>query len=159
MTQAAAAPGPTRRVPRWLLVALFSSLAINLVFVGVVAGALWRFRHPGWPGGAAPVPLASHLQNLAARTYHLGIRPHRLSVDAAEAGALRLRGTVEFAEISGSETFLHVSLTELGAECVIHRAGTEPHLPGEDIEVFFQPDAVFAYFEDGRLAAAPEPRD
>jgi glycerol transport system ATP-binding protein len=110
-------------------------------------------------GGAAPVPLAAHLQNLAAGTYRLGIRPHRLSVDAAEAGALRLRGTVEFAEISGSETFLHVSLTELGAECVIHRAGTEPHLPGEDIEVFFQPDAVFAYFEDGRLAAAPEPRD
>jgi uncharacterized membrane protein len=52
MTQAASALGPTRRVPRWLLVALFASLAVNLVVVGLVAGALWRFRPLGWPGAA-----------------------------------------------------------------------------------------------------------
>ena len=32
----------TRRVPRWLLVALLASLALNLVIVGSVAGAMWR---------------------------------------------------------------------------------------------------------------------
>ena len=72
------------------------------------------------------------------------------------AGALALRGTVELAEISGSETFLHVRLSESGADFVIHRAGTRPHVPGETIDIFFDPATVFAYFEDGRLAAAPE---
>ena len=39
---------PTRRAPRWLLAALFASLALNLVVVGLVAGAVWRFRPPAW---------------------------------------------------------------------------------------------------------------
>jgi uncharacterized membrane protein len=51
MTEAATALTPTRRLPRWLLAALFASIAVNLVFVGLVAGALWRFR-PAWPGAA-----------------------------------------------------------------------------------------------------------
>ena len=33
-----------RRAPRWLLVALFASMALNLVIVGLLAGAIWRFR-------------------------------------------------------------------------------------------------------------------
>ena len=39
---------PTWRAPRWLLAALFASLALNLVVVGLVAGAVWRFRPPAW---------------------------------------------------------------------------------------------------------------
>jgi len=44
-----------RRAPRWLLVALFASLALNLVVVGSVAGAVWRFRKPPpWAGAVTP---------------------------------------------------------------------------------------------------------
>src|SRR6516225_9650470 len=39
---------PTPRAPRWLLAALFASLALNLVVVGLVAGAIWRFHPPAW---------------------------------------------------------------------------------------------------------------
>ena len=39
---------PMRRAPRWLLAALFASLALNLVVVGLVAGAMWRFHAPVW---------------------------------------------------------------------------------------------------------------
>jgi glycerol transport system ATP-binding protein len=109
-------------------------------------------------GSVATAPLAKHLLGLAPGTYRLGIRPHRLHTGAAEAGALVLRGIVEFAEISGSETFLHVRLNEIGTDSVIHRAGTKPHDPGEVLEVSFDPAAVYAYSEDGRLAAAPEPQ-
>ena len=38
--------GAVRRTPRWMLVALFVSLALNLIVVGSVAGAVWRFRTP-----------------------------------------------------------------------------------------------------------------
>lgn len=45
--------GAMRRIPRWLLALLFASLAVNLVVIGSIAGAMWRFRGP--PPGASPV--------------------------------------------------------------------------------------------------------
>jgi len=44
-----------RRAPRWLLMVLFASLAVNLVIVGSVAGAVWRHRAPPvWTGVVIP---------------------------------------------------------------------------------------------------------
>jgi uncharacterized membrane protein len=44
-----------RRTPRWVLAALFVSLALNLIVVGSVAGAMWRFRAPPpWATGVTP---------------------------------------------------------------------------------------------------------
>jgi uncharacterized membrane protein len=44
-----------RRAPRWLLVALFASLALNLLIVGSLAGAVWRHRGPPtWAGVVIP---------------------------------------------------------------------------------------------------------
>jgi len=44
-----------RRAPRWLLVVLFTSLAVNLVIVGSVAAAAWRHREPpAWAGVVIP---------------------------------------------------------------------------------------------------------
>ncbi len=106
-------------------------------------------------GADASAPLAQHLKGLAPGAYRLGIRPHRLSTDSPQARALTLGGVVEFVELSGSETFLHVRLTASGAHCVIHQAGTHPHSPGEALDVSFDPTAMYAYSPDGRLAAAP----
>ena len=47
--------GATRQAPRWMLVALFVSLALNLVVVGSVAGAVWRCRAPP-PWAASVIP-------------------------------------------------------------------------------------------------------
>jgi uncharacterized membrane protein len=46
---------PPQRAPRWLLLALLASLALNLVVVGLVAGAVWRFSTaPIWANAVAP---------------------------------------------------------------------------------------------------------
>ena len=51
MTQAVAMMArQAGRAPRWLWAALFTSLAINLVVVGLVVGAVWRLREPPGPG-------------------------------------------------------------------------------------------------------------
>jgi uncharacterized membrane protein len=48
-------PERTRRAPRWMLVALFVSLGLNLIVVGSVAGAVWRFRSPPqWASAVTP---------------------------------------------------------------------------------------------------------
>jgi uncharacterized membrane protein len=56
MTEAGNAnAGAKRRTPRWVLVALFASLALNLIIVGLVAGAVWRFRTPPpWASAVTP---------------------------------------------------------------------------------------------------------
>ena len=56
-----------RRTPRWLLVALLASLALNLIIVGSVAGAMWRFRKPP-PWASAVTPnLLGYASTLPAR--------------------------------------------------------------------------------------------
>lgn len=128
---------------------LTSAPPMNLIEGRVAAGRLQV-------GSTATAALASHLAGLAPGAYRLGIRPHRLTPGSAKTGGLALRCAVEFAEISGSETFLHVRLADSREACVIHQAGTHPHLPGEVLDVSFDPATVYAYSADGRLAAAPE---
>ena len=46
-----------RTAPRWMQVGLIVSLALNLVIIGSVAGAVWRFRpHPTHIAGSAVIP-------------------------------------------------------------------------------------------------------
>lgn len=42
--------------------------------------------------------------------YRLGFRPHRLSLESGGRNAISLEGTVQIAEISGSETFVHLDV-------------------------------------------------
>lgn len=49
-------PTPARRsAPRWMIIVLLVSLALNLLVAGMVAAAAWRFRHGGFAG---PSPVA-----------------------------------------------------------------------------------------------------
>ncbi len=48
---------------RWPWILLILSLAFNLLFVGLVAGAVWTFRHGGW-GGPRHHAFASSLRRV-----------------------------------------------------------------------------------------------
>ena len=91
--------GAMRRTPRWVLVALFVSLALNLIVVGSVAGAVWRFRAPPvWAtavtpnllGYASTLPLErrKHIwdQTVEERRH---IRPFRREVRAAREETIK----------------------------------------------------------------------
>lgn len=54
-TEASVAPLKRRR---WLLIALFASLGVNLLVAGAMAGAAWRFRH-----GPPMVPMEMRAMN------------------------------------------------------------------------------------------------
>ena len=88
-----ATTGARRRTPRWMLVALFVSLALNLLVVGSLAGAVWRHRGPP-PMTSAVIPnLLGYASTLPAERHrHLWqltrdershIRPFRREVRAA----------------------------------------------------------------------------
>jgi len=61
---ATTAPAAETRTPRWLLVLLFASLALNLLIIGLMAGTAWRFRHAGGPPVWAPPNLIGYSMSL-----------------------------------------------------------------------------------------------
>ena len=43
-----------RQAPRWMLLLLIGSLAVNFLVIGLAAGAMWRFRGPPPLAGVTP---------------------------------------------------------------------------------------------------------
>ncbi|MDP2822461.1 MAG: ABC transporter ATP-binding protein [Sulfuritalea sp.] len=89
-----------------------------------------------------------HLGNLAVAPYIFGFHPGDVRLAASGIGA-----QVELAEISGSETFLHLRRETM---CLVaHLSGVYTYAPGENVEVSIDGAKLFAFTPDGTLAAAP----
>ncbi len=104
-------------------------------------------------GGDVRTPLGEHMRGLAAGAYRFGIRASRLRMDAAPGRRTPIAGTVELAEISGSETFVHVAHHD--TLWVAQTAGVHSFALGQQVEVHVNPESLFVFAADGGLAAAP----
>ena len=85
----------------------------------------------------------------------VGIRASALRLRSSP-GDLCLRGEVELAEISGSDTFVHVA-TQVG-ELVAQFTGVHQFSPGESLALYLDPLQVYVFDANGALAAAPASR-
>ncbi|HUW36930.1 MAG TPA: ABC transporter ATP-binding protein [Rhodocyclaceae bacterium] len=94
------------------------------------------------------LPRSGHLGDLPPGPYIFGFRPG--DVGLASPG---ISSEVELAEISGSETFLHLRHETM--RFVAHLSGVRTHAPGENVEAFLDGAKLFAFTPDGKLAAAP----
>ncbi len=83
----------------------------------------------------------------------LGIRAHELSL-AGEAGQLALRGRVELAEISGSETFIHLARDDV--RLVAQIPGVHNLPLNEPCTLYVRPASLYGFDRSGRLLFAPE---
>ena len=125
---------------------IFSDPPMNMI-EGVIDG------HDAVLGGTLRVPLAGHLSGLGERQYRFGIRANHLFVRAQGASDVAFSARVELAEISGSETFVHVALGP--ASWVVQEEGVHTLALGEEIQVSLDPRSLFVFNTDGRLVAAP----
>ncbi len=82
----------------------------------------------------------------------VGVRAGALRVQACP-GDLMLRGQVELAEISGSDTFVHVN-TQAG-ELVAQLTGVHVFSLGEAITLYFSAAQIYVFAADGNLIVAP----
>ena len=105
-------------------------------------------------GEGVEFSLTNHLQSLSARQYIFGIRPNHLFLRRTSAEDIELRATVELAEISGSETFIHVNYDAAGL--VVQEEGIYPHKMGAEIPVYVNPGHFFVFDEAGVLVASPD---
>lgn len=141
--------GPTAEVfhrPQSIRVArAFSDPPMNLVEGRAAANGV------DLPSGMClPVRPSSAGSAAAART--VGIRASSLRVQGRD-GDLSLPGSVELAEISGSDTFVHVD-TAVG-ELVAQLPGVHVFTLGSPLALYLDPSQVFVFGDHGELLVAP----
>ena len=139
--------GPTAEVfhaPQSLRVArAFSDPPMNLLAGTATAG---KVQLAGGPALALAVPES------VAGAVTVGLRASALNVDAGQ-GDIALPGKVELAEISGSDTFVHVD-TAVG-ELVAQLTGVHQFTLGEPVTLHLDPRQAYVFDATGALLRAP----
>jgi glycerol transport system ATP-binding protein len=143
--------GPTTEVfhhPRSIRVArAFSDPPMNLI-----AGT--RTAHG--VAMAAGVQMALTLPATSNASLTVGVRASALHVRQRE-GDIALPGKVELAEISGSDTFVHVD-TPIG-ELVAQLTGVHQFTLGQAITLYLHPEQAYVFDVKGDLLVAPAARE
>lgn len=142
--------GPTLEVyhrPASLRVAaVFSDPPINTVPVEVADGVART-------AGGFAIPLSHHLAKLVPGRHTLGVRANHLATRRRAPDELEIDARVELAEISGSETFVHVRNADLG--WVVQEGGVHEHGLGQPVRVYLDPARLYAFGAGGLLEMAP----
>jgi len=99
------------------------------------------------------LPLNGHLAGLTAGRYRFGVRANHFFLARSSAEQIEFAATVDLAEISGSETFIHAAHS--GTSWVVQEEGVHSLALGAAVQVYLDPRHVFVFAEDGRLVAAP----
>ncbi|MGJ7579540.1 ABC transporter ATP-binding protein [Variovorax sp. RHLX14] len=139
--------GPTSEVfhePKSLRVArAFSDPPMNLLAATVIAGGV---QLAGGPKLAVDLPAGT------SGALTIGLRSGALHVEQG-AGDLALPGKVELAEISGSDTFVHVH-TAVG-ELVAQLTGVHRFELGASLTLYFSASQAYVFDASERLVVAP----
>jgi glycerol transport system ATP-binding protein len=143
--------GPTAEVfrrPKSIRVArAFSDPPMNLV-----AGTAASIGVTLEAGVNLSVPLPSGPMAASMSALTIGVRASALRV-RQRAGDVALPGKVELAEISGSDTFVHVD-TPIG-ELVAQLTGVHQFQLGESVTLYLNPAQVYVFDAAGNLLVAP----
>jgi glycerol transport system ATP-binding protein len=84
--------------------------------------------------------------------YTVGFRAHHLSLDPIGGDVITFAATVAVAEITGSESFVHLDTGE--HRFVALAPGVRRLEPGSQVTVFLDPRHLLLFDESGRLASA-----
>ena len=97
---------------------------------------------------------AAHMVGLASRPYQFGMRPSHLRLHKESETDLKFLAQVEIAEISGSETFIH--LNHGHHTWTVQQSGVYSYGMGNTVEVFINPARLYVFDQQGQLVAAPK---
>lgn len=98
-------------------------------------------------------PLTQELADLPKGAYQFGIRPSHINLVPKHDDDLEVSVKVEVAEISGSETFLHVKNSHL--DLVLHLSGVHIYNVDEAINIYIPIHKIFVFGTDDKLLQAP----
>ena len=98
------------------------------------------------------MPAVGALTRLPNGAYKLGFRAEAISLDGGADASLGFEGTVAIAEISGSESFVHVETGHGTLVCV--ERGVSRREPGQKVDVRVDAARLFVFDPAGRPVAA-----
>lgn len=127
----------------------FSDPAMNFV-TGRIDGHQVRL------GEAPPIPLQKHFADLQPGDYQFGMRPSHLQLQASSEVDVSFRCGVDIAEISGSETFVHINHN--GHPWIVQQPGVHSYRMGDTADVFINPAQLYVFDGQGRRVASPGSR-
>jgi glycerol transport system ATP-binding protein len=147
--------GPTldvfRRPATLLAAQAFSDPPLNVIHA--------KFNSANGPAELAdgtllpwPTELANQFQAHSGELL-LALRPHQFSLAASATARVCLKGRVELAEISGSETFVHVS--RAGMSLVAQVPGVHRLSIGAPCSLYFNAADLYFFHRDGTLLLSP----
>jgi len=125
----------------------------------LVSGAVKGLAN-GWTSGLtsglevalSPAAVAA-VRAAGVNEFLLALRPHQLHSEPGGCRSLTLQGTVGLAEISGSDTYLHVHTA--GGDVVAQWRGIHPLSLGSRAHLFLDPREFFGFTCEGAALFAP----
>lgn len=149
IVQSGRTPEVYQRPVSVLAAELFSEPPINLM-PGRIEGNEVSFAN------FVHFPMNADMRRIADGDYRFGVRPSHLSLVPSNDDDLELAVTVELAEISGSETFLHVRNEHFSL--VLHLPGVHEYDVDAPIRVYIPTHKLFVFDGQGALIQAPGQR-
>jgi glycerol transport system ATP-binding protein len=125
---------------------LFSDPPMNLLDATIGEGAVRL-------SGAVSFPLPAHMAGLQPGRYKIGVRPNHLLIASHGTDTAAIDATIDLAEISGSETYLHLRHGDLAF--IAQVKGVHSFNLGAPLKVWLDRTRIFAFGADDRLVGAP----
>jgi len=125
----------------------FSDPAMNFVAGSIDATSLRL-------GDARQVALQQPLSGLAPGNYQFGMRANHLQLQPRTPADVEFQTSIALAEISGSETFVHVTHNE--DAWTVQQQGIHSYRMDEQIQVYVDPARLYVFDLDGHLVASPD---
>jgi glycerol transport system ATP-binding protein len=108
-----------------------------------------------------PINLSNtlHLANLPNGQYQFAIRPNHIALQTNKGCSIALKSKVDLAEISASETYLHletsVSPQQMNMTWVVHILAIMRFRTGSEIDIFLPLDDLFVFDLEGNAIRWP----
>ncbi|GAB4354434.1 MAG: ABC transporter ATP-binding protein [Gammaproteobacteria bacterium] len=96
-------------------------------------------------------PVPDRFRHLADGGYFLGIRPYHLSLNRVSGTSITVKGRVLVAEISGSESVVHISFEHYNWISESH--GIHPYKVGDTAELYINVERCLLFSKEGDLIA------
>ncbi|OQM76995.1 ABC transporter ATP-binding protein [Manganibacter manganicus] len=104
--------------------------------------------------GGINLPVPPKFAGIADATYTIGFQPHHLAFEQPNAAAVPVRAKIIMTEITGSESFIHLSFADVRWVMLAH--GIHELKADDEIEVFVDPRHMMVFDAKGLAVEAPK---
>ncbi|HKO70834.1 MAG TPA: ABC transporter ATP-binding protein [Bradyrhizobium sp.] len=144
--QAGETPNVYRHPDSLRVAQVFSDPPLNVVGIEKSKGSVKYV-------GGVEAPATGLYAGIGDGAYRVGFRAHQLELASGIAGRHAFHATVTVTEITGSESFVHLSRDASSWVAVLH--GVHEFPPGHMLDAVLDPNNVFVFDGAGRLVASP----